>query len=119
MRLLAVSLLALSLLACGGSGPEPVSSREWVEYEIEGEVLELKDAEQMIAIIDHGQIGDWMGAMTMGFPIRDREQFEKLSEGAKIKAAVMARGHAEYYLDKIEVLEAAEERPTDTGESEQ
>jgi|GEM_PF-1082804 len=109
MRLLTVGCLALALLGCGGSEPEPESSREWVEYEMRGEVVELKDGEQMIAVIDHEEIGDWMGAMTMGFPVREREEFDKLSEGARIKATVMARGHAEYYLDGIEVVEAAAE----------
>lgn len=116
MRLLTVGCLALALLGCGGSEPEPESSREWVEYEMRGEVVELKDGEQMIAVIDHEEIGEWMGAMTMGFPVRDREEFDKLSEGARIKATVMARGHAEYYLDGIEVIEAANE---DEAESEE
>jgi Cu/Ag efflux protein CusF len=49
-----------------------------------------------------------MGAMTMGFPVRDKDDFDELFEGARMEATVVARGHDEYYLDDVRNLGVAE-----------
>ncbi|MBI1353797.1 MAG: hypothetical protein GC160_05575 [Acidobacteria bacterium] len=94
------SLLLLVALSVVGCSPKPETP--WASYELEGTVVELKPAEK-VAILDHGAIGDWMGAMQMGFPVRDPEEFAKLAEGMKIKATVKAKGYEEYYLENIVV----------------
>jgi Cu/Ag efflux protein CusF len=68
--------------------------------------VDLRDGETKVAYVDHEDIPGFMGAMTMGYPVRDGEEFAKLTVGARIEATVMARGHSEYYLDDIKVLEA-------------
>lgn len=105
-RLLPLLVLCFALLSCGGAPEE--ADIPWTSYPIEGTVVQLNKTDQ-VAVIDHGPIGDWMGAMKMGFPVRDAAEFAKLSEGAKIKGTVQAKGHMEYFLEGIEVL--ADEAP--------
>ena len=88
----------LVLFSCASPPPE----EPWVSYELRGTVLELKPADQ-VAIIDHEDIGDWMGAMKMGFRVPDPAEFGKLREGAAITATVRAQGYESYHLEAIEV----------------
>ena len=91
--------LSFALLSCGGAPQDP----PWTSYELEGTVVQLQPTDQVV-VIDHGPIGDWMGAMKMGFPVRDAAEFAKLREGQQIQATVQAKGHIEYYLEDIEIL---------------
>ena len=59
----------------------------WESYQVTGTVLDLKPAEQVV-VLDHEAIGEWMGAMRMGFPVREPAEFSKLAEGMKIQATV-------------------------------
>lgn len=77
----AAMLLALCLLL-GGCKPAPVR-----QYPMHGEVLAL-DAQSHTATIKHGKIGDWMGAMTMEYPIKNEADWKKLAVGAQIDATV-------------------------------
>jgi len=98
-------LLACITLACGGSPSEP--EEPWQSYVLKGKIVQLQDGEAQVAVVDHEEIEGWMGAMTMGFPVQDPEQFAKLSEGDKIEAKVMVRGGIEYYLDHITIVAEA------------
>ena len=55
----------------------PKNTEETKKYELMGEVARL-DIENKIATIKHQPIGDWMGAMTMDFPVKDAADFAKL-----------------------------------------
>jgi Cu/Ag efflux protein CusF len=56
-----------------------------------GEVKQLNQKDQT-ATIQHEAIGDWMGAMTMEYRIRSKEEFDHLHVGDKITATVNVRG---------------------------
>ncbi|MCB1022494.1 MAG: copper-binding protein, partial [Acidobacteria bacterium] len=71
-----------------------------------------------VAYVDHEEIPGFMGAMTMGYPVRDAAEFGKLSVGDRIEAKVMARGHSEYYLNEIQVT-AEPEPAAETGAEQQ
>jgi Cu/Ag efflux protein CusF len=95
MRWLEVSLVATLLLAsCSPPVSNPKadskSPAEVKRYELHGEIRELDPAGK-IAKIKHQQIGDWMGAMTMEFPVKDPAEFAKLRLGEHIKGTVFVQ----------------------------
>src|SRR5690242_15596265 len=69
------------------------------QYALHGEVLRL-DPQDKIAAIKHEKIGDWMGAMTMEFPVKDQPEFDKLHAGEKINATVFVQGN-NYWVGDI------------------
>ena len=78
----------------------------WQRFPLRGEVVGLRAGDTNIADVAHEDIDGFMGAMTMGYPVPDADEFAKLSVGARIEATVMAQSHSEYYLDEIRVLPA-------------
>jgi Cu/Ag efflux protein CusF len=90
-------VLLVSLVACSNPKGEArraqqAPSNEPIKrYDLHGEVLRL-DAQGKIAAIKHEQIGDWMGAMTMEFPVKDAHEFEALRVGETIRATVFVQG---------------------------
>ena len=70
------------------------------QYPLHGEVLRL-DAQGKIAAIKHEAIGDWMGPMTMEFPVKDAKEFETLRAGEKINATVFVQGDTDYWVGQI------------------
>ena len=77
------------------SKDEPVK-----QYSMHGEVLRL-DADGKIAAIKAGKIGDWMEAMTMEYPVKDKAEFDKLRAGEKISATVYVQGNS-YWVGGIQ-----------------
>lgn len=116
MKLTCLLLIAITL-GCGllpSPEPEP-AEREWQRHELRGKVLQLRGPDIQAAVIEHEEIGDWMGAMTMAFPIRDEAEYAKIDEGDYITADVVAAGHSEFYIENIEIIEA----PAEESESEE
>ena len=106
MRPLVLLPLILMLAACQQS-PQPAAvatkdeSKQAIrEYALHGEVLRV-DPKDRIAAIKHDAIGDWMGAMTMEFPIKDQKDLEALKPGQKINATVHVQGDTIYWVDQI------------------
>ena len=102
------AVVAVSLLGLVGcSKSEPVAekiSKSTVEeplkkYELTGEVSRL-DSENKIATIKHQAIGDWMGAMTMDFPVKDAADFAKLAPGKPVSATVFVQG-LNYWVGEV------------------
>ncbi len=96
MRILA-PLVAVILVLVGcqrNPPPQPVA-----EYQMRGEVLRLDPAGQLAAV-KHGKIEGWMEAMTMDYPVRDKQDFAKLRVGEKIQAKVSVHGH-DYWISDI------------------
>ena len=56
-----------------------------------GEIMGL-DAGGHTATIKHQEIKGFMGAMTMGYPVKDAGEFSKLSVGEPITATVYVNG---------------------------
>jgi|SRR5580704_1396106 Cu/Ag efflux protein CusF len=104
MRIFAAMVLFLLLGGCQqasikeeakeGAKDEPVK-----QYAMHGEVLRL-DTEGKIAAIKAGKIGDWMEAMTMEYPVKDKTEFDKLRTGEKIDATVFVQGNS-YWVAEI------------------
>jgi Cu/Ag efflux protein CusF len=87
-------LAALALAACQSAAPPK-------RYALHGEIKAL-DAKAKTATIKHDQIGDWMAAMTMEFPVKPDAEFAKLQVGQTIDAIVVVMGD-EYYVTEIKV----------------
>ena len=106
MRLYAVFAICLLTLS-GCSKSEPVAEKieksvvdeALRQYDLHGEVSRL-DAENKIATIKHEAIGDWMGAMTMDFPVKEASDFEKLSLGKSVDATVFVQG-LNYWVGEV------------------
>lgn len=84
------------LAGCKREEKQPVR-----QYSLRGEVVRLNAGSQT-AVIKHEKIGDWMEAMTMEFPVRDKAEFSKLAAGKRVRATVNVQGY-DYWLTAIEV----------------
>jgi len=105
MRLyLVIAVCLLTLAGCAKNEPVadeiiPKRSGELKKYELTGEVARL-DAENKIATIKHEAIGDWMGPMTMEFPVKDAADFSKLSLGKPVHGTVFVEG-VDFWLAEV------------------
>jgi Cu/Ag efflux protein CusF len=90
-------LAALLALVCTGCSRTPAVK----QYPMHGEVMAL-DAQDRTATIKHGKIGDWMGAMTMEYPVKNPADWQKLAVGEHINATVFVSGDS-YYVGNVEV----------------
>lgn len=86
MNLIATFCFGSVLLLTGCAKPVPPKT-----YQLRGEVTGL-DAGAHVATIKHGEIKGFMGAMTMGYPVKDASEFSKLSVGEPISATVYVNG---------------------------
>ncbi len=101
-RFVLAALLSVLLIGCVSKpAPPPTEKR----HEIRGEVMRL-NAKDKVAIIKHGEIKDFMEAMTMGFEVREEAQWAKLREGMQLKGTIIERG-PDYWLTAIEEVPAA------------
>jgi Cu/Ag efflux protein CusF len=89
------ALAVVALLGCS-QAPPPAPLKE---YQVTGEVLSLDPAAQT-ASLKAGKIEGWMEAMTMDYPIKDKQEFAKLKAGSTIHAKVSVQG-TEYWLSGI------------------
>lgn len=90
------SILLFAGLAClltigACSSAKPPSTEPEKHYQLIGQVKVLNQKDQT-ATIQHQAIGDWMGAMTMEFPVRSKQEFDQLHVGDKIIATVNVKG---------------------------
>ena len=97
--LIAVLASAAAWTACVNSQPE-----EERRYDFKGNVVSV-DAEHGMVTVDHDAIGDFMGAMTMPFPVKDEWAFKYLEPGNRLTAEFVVRGN-EYWLEKLVISEA-------------
>jgi Cu/Ag efflux protein CusF len=67
-------------------------------YSMHGQIIRL-DEKDKLATIKHDKIEGWMGAMTMDYPIKEKD-FSNLHEGDKIDATVDVQG-LDYSLSDI------------------
>jgi Cu/Ag efflux protein CusF len=92
-----LAIFLLTLAGCAKSEPvaekiqKSTAEEPLKKYALHGEVSRL-DAENKIATIKHQAIGDWMGAMTMDFPVKDPADFAKLAAGKPVEATVFVQG---------------------------
>ena len=90
------NVFLLPLAVClAGCGAKPQAKR----YPMQGEVKAL-DANAKTATIAAGKIEGWMEAMTMEYPIKDKQEFTKLKVGEKIQAKILVQGK-DYWIATV------------------
>ncbi len=102
----AAALLALALACSSGKparGEAPESRAKTEVYHLRGEVVRVSP-EEGLAVIRHEDIPGWMKAMTMEFPVKDREALEKLRPGMRIEAKVHVKD-LDFWLTDIRIVE--------------
>jgi Cu/Ag efflux protein CusF len=101
-RWIVLFALVLTLAACGA---RPEAKR----YPMQGEIKGL-DPVAKNATISAGRIGDWMGPMTMEYPIKPDAEFAKLHVGDHIQATVIVND-LKYYVTDVKI--EPQEKPAD------
>ena len=92
---LATALFSIAALVGCSQVPKPAPK----EYQVTGDVLKLDPAAQT-ASLKAGKIEGWMEAMTMDFPIKDKQEFAKLKVGEKIQAKISVQG-TDYWISTV------------------
>lgn len=100
LLLLLATAIGIVLSACGSSVP-PEPAAELKVYDLHGEIVQINKAEKLL-VVNHDDIGDWMKAMTMEFPVADPADLDRVSVGDVIDAKLEVRG-LEYHLTEIRV----------------
>jgi Cu/Ag efflux protein CusF len=93
-------LLATVLLF--GCNQKPAAKLS-IEYQMRGEVIKV-DPSAQLATIKGEEIQGWMPAMTMEYPIKDKQEFQKLKVGEQIQAKVVVQG-TDYWLASVSELQ--------------
>jgi Cu/Ag efflux protein CusF len=101
-RFIIILLLAFAIGLAGCSGGPNTAKEEGKRYAVQGEIKALDPAAKT-AMIAHGQIGDWMGAMTMEYSIKPDADFQKLHVGDKIEATMVVVSDVKYYVTDVKV----------------
>jgi protein SCO1/2 len=91
-----IAVACLVLTGCSSSpAPEQTKAADSAtaikQYPMRGTITAL-DAGQHVATISHQEIPGFMGAMTMGYPVKDAGEFSKLKVGDAITATVNVKG---------------------------
>ena len=89
-----IFVLALLLSACQRNPPQPVR-----EYQMRGEIVSI-DPSSQTATVKHAKIDGWMEAMTMEYPIKDKQEFAKAKVGEKIQAKILVQGN-DYWIAMV------------------
>ena len=97
----ALVVCVLTVAGCGQKAGDDTKAAATKEYQFRGEIKGL-DAEQHVATIKHEDIPGFMGAMTMGYPIKDAAEFSKLTVGEAITATLYVKGEGEMWLGNIQ-----------------
>ena len=79
-KFLCVTLLALLLLACGGSKGEEQARR----YQLKGTIISVDKPHKQV-VIAHEAIAGLMEAMTMPYTLKDESAFDVMRPGDKIR----------------------------------
>lgn len=104
LGIVAVGIL-LAGTGCNRTHPvetKSASSAPVKTYTLQGEVKRL-DAQHQVAVIQHGDIKGWMEAMTMEFPVRNPQEFQRLQVGQRITATVRVQD-LDYWLEAVQPL---------------
>ena len=64
-----------------------------------GEIASI-DPSGQTATVKHDKIEGWMEAMTMEYPVKDRQEFAKLKVGDKIQATILVQGTG-YWIETV------------------
>jgi protein SCO1/2 len=113
MPLLCLRMVAIgALFVVAGCSPAPKqdtspapkqeTSSVPARYDLKGKIVSVdKSAKQLT--VDHEAIPGFMGAMTMGYPVKDERALDGLAPGNQITAKVVS-GNGSYWLEEIAVV---------------
>jgi protein SCO1 len=104
VRCLLVLLCASSLVACNRRPPAK-------QYELHGQVLAVRQAEQEI-VIRHGDIKGFMPGMTMPFRVKDRRLLEAAAPGDIVDATLVV-DEGDAWLSRVTATGRREPLPED------
>ena len=106
---------AIALAGCGSSKPAQQPAEGPRRYHLDGRVVSVETAKQQV-VVDAGDIPGFMGAMTMGYPVKNPNLLTPLSPEDKITADVVVNGN-DVYLENIVVVKkaAGAKPPADSG----
>jgi protein SCO1/2 len=102
------SFLLATVLLLGCS--QKLAPKPPVEYQMRGEVIKV-DPSTQLAIIKGEEIQGWMPAMTMEYPVKNKQEFQKLKAGEQIQAKVIVQG-TDYWLANVSESPAAPAPPS-------
>lgn len=95
MKTLICVVFALLLVGCQRNpATQPAK-----EYQMQGEVVSLDPAAHL-ATVKAGKIEGWMDAMTMEYPVKDPQEFNKLKVGESIQAKIAVQG-TDYWISSV------------------
>jgi Cu/Ag efflux protein CusF len=98
-KFLSILLLVLALCSCTNQQRKPVSNAPLEKYKFDGVVVSV-DPKGHVAKINGQKIEGWMEAMTMDYPVKDQQEFDKLHAGDHIAATVFVQD-LNYWLGEI------------------
>lgn len=101
MKRIVVFIVTFIALIAATACSQPKSAEPVKEYKIVGDIVKVNPSEQS-ATIKHKAIEGWMPeAMTMDYPIRNKEEMSKLHPGDHITGTVYVQGE-EYSVGNIQ-----------------
>ena len=95
MKLVLASLTFLALVAC--AQPKPKAEKQ---YQLTGKIISI-DTKDHTASVDAAAIPNFMGAMTMDYPIASDSDLSALKVGENITATVNVKDDGSYNLSNI------------------
>src|ERR1700688_4639428 len=95
MKFFVCLVLALLLAGCERNP----ASKPLQEYQMRGEVVSL-DPTSQTATVKSGKIEGWMDAMTMEYPVKNKQEFGSLKVGEKIQAKIAVQG-TDYWIATV------------------
>jgi Cu/Ag efflux protein CusF len=106
----ALALLAMALPACslssGVSDSRFTQGRQERRYELKG-VVKSVDRPNRSATIKHEKVGDYMGAMTMPFLIKDEKALKAMRPGDRIKATLVVTDDGGQWMENVAITSKA------------
>jgi len=83
-------------------------------FTLTGRVIS-KQAETQELIIDNDNIPGFMAAMTMPYPVKDSEGFQRVQRGDVIHADVIVEQHGKFWLERVTVVGKGPAQPVAEG----
>lgn len=106
MRYFAIILFSVLLfIGCQPAVKKPVTSPNATRYQLKGKVVSVDLAKQK-ATIQHEKVEGFMDAMTMAFPVYDKDVLQTMSKDSEIKAELIVNGDGDYWLENV-IISAA------------
>ncbi|MBX7171767.1 MAG: SCO family protein [Pyrinomonadaceae bacterium] len=106
MRYLFLILFSVLLfIGCQPAIKKPVADANAKRYPLKGKVVSV-DLEKQKVTIQHEKVENYMDAMTMPFPLYDKDILQTMTKGSEVKAELIVNSDGDYWLENV-VISAA------------